>query len=283
MPSRMLDYSALWGSDKLAVCEGWAQAEYAWLYGLADAFGSFELTNLQVLWHRVAAIRKNLSLERLEQVFDQFHDKGLLFIWDLDGKRFGHWTGSDRKGRLPPKSLRKRYTRLAPPVPKLELKEYLSRFSKNSVYQVLSASRGGQDRIEVGLKGGRNKPSCSSPSAPQEGFSEFWRLYPRKEDKANAVRAWDKIRPEERGAVLAGVERAKVTDQWQREGGRYIPLPSTFLNGKRWQDELALPCIEPARGDADPGLPRTQPNEAPGWEDHDTRHRTTTVASQPGR
>ena len=70
MPKRVLDFDAMWGSDKLAACAAWAQAEYAWLYGLADASGCFELTNLRVIWGRVAAIRRNLTIERLEQIFD---------------------------------------------------------------------------------------------------------------------------------------------------------------------------------------------------------------------
>src|SRR4029077_1650008 len=45
MPKRVLDFDAMWGSDKLAACAPWAQAEYAWLYGLADASGCFEVTN----------------------------------------------------------------------------------------------------------------------------------------------------------------------------------------------------------------------------------------------
>jgi hypothetical protein len=39
MPKRVIDFDAMWGSDKLAACAPWAQAEYAWLYGLADASG----------------------------------------------------------------------------------------------------------------------------------------------------------------------------------------------------------------------------------------------------
>jgi hypothetical protein len=130
MPKRVIDFDAMWGSDKLAACAEWAQAEYAWLYGLADASGCFELTNSRVIWGRVAAIRRNLSLERLEQIFHEFQDKGLLFVWEENGKRYGHWTGSDVPGRLPPPSWRMRLERLAPPVPKQQLAEFMSRFSR---------------------------------------------------------------------------------------------------------------------------------------------------------
>src|SRR5713226_864706 len=85
MPERVLDFDALWSSDKLAACAPWAQAEYAWLYGLADCNGSFELTNMRVIWGRVAAIRHALTLQRLEQVFAEFIARGLLFTWEAGG------------------------------------------------------------------------------------------------------------------------------------------------------------------------------------------------------
>ncbi|MGC1188169.1 MAG: hypothetical protein WA871_12330 [Candidatus Acidiferrales bacterium] len=129
MPKRVIDADAMWSSDKLAACAEWAQAEYAWLYGLADASGSFELTNLRVIWGRVAAIRRNFTIERLEQVFEEFGAHGLLFRWESSGKRFGHWTGSDVPGRLPAPSWRARLEKLAPPVPRKELAEYVARFS----------------------------------------------------------------------------------------------------------------------------------------------------------
>jgi len=138
MPKRVIDFDAMWGSDKLASCAEWAQAEYAWLYGLADASGCFELTNVRVIWGRVAAIRRNLSIERLEQIFHEFHDKGLLFVWEENGKRYGHWTGSDVLGRLPAPSWRMRLERLAPPVPKQQFAEFMSRFSRGK-----AASAGG--------------------------------------------------------------------------------------------------------------------------------------------
>jgi hypothetical protein len=132
MPKRVLDFDAMWASDKLASCAGWAQSEYAWLYGLADASGSFEMTNLRVIWGRVAAIRSNLTIERLEQVFDEFIARGLLFTWEESGKRYGHWTGSDVPGRLPPPSWRARLEKLAPPVPQKQLAAYVARFSRGT-------------------------------------------------------------------------------------------------------------------------------------------------------
>ena len=144
MPKRVLDFDALWASDKLAACAEWAQSEYAWLYGLADASGSFEITNMRVIWGRVAAIRKNLSLERLQEIFDEFIARGLLFTWEENGKRYGHWTGSDVPGRLPRRSWRMRLEKLAPPVPFEALAAYSARFGGSKEIMVAGASAASQ-------------------------------------------------------------------------------------------------------------------------------------------
>jgi hypothetical protein len=159
MPKRVIDFDALWASDKLASCAEWAQSEYAWLYGLADASGSFEFTNLRVIWGRVAAIRKSLSLERLQEIFDEFIARGLLFTWEENGKRYGHWTGSDVPGRLPARSWRTRLQKLAPPVPVEALAAYSARFGGSKEGIVLRAGNDGEfredehgDAKETGLK-----------------------------------------------------------------------------------------------------------------------------------
>jgi hypothetical protein len=164
MPKRVLDFDAMWGSDKLAACAAWAQGEYAWLYGLADASGCFEITNLRVIWGRVAAIRGNFSIERLEQVFAEFQDKGLLFVWEHEGKRYAHWTGSDVPGRLPPPSWRMRLERFAPPVPKQMLAEYMARFARGRAALAGVGFRGEPEReiearsgVKDGLEGAQGQ------------------------------------------------------------------------------------------------------------------------------
>src|SRR5467141_3605324 len=166
MPKRVIDLDAMWGSDKLASCAEWAQAEYAWLYGLADASGCFELTNLRVIWGRVAAIRRNLSLERLEQIFLEFQDKGLLFAWEENGKRYGHWTGSDVPGRLPAPSWRMRLEKLAPPVPCAALAAYSARFGGSKEGIVARANRSA-DATEGGDTTAVPASSAAAVSAAQ--------------------------------------------------------------------------------------------------------------------
>ena len=45
--------------------------------------------------------------------------------------------------------------------------------------------------------------------------------------------------PDERllSTILDAVERQKHSPQWTKDGGQYIPLATTWLNGRRWEDE----------------------------------------------
>ena len=66
-------------------------------------------------------------------------------------------------------------------------------------------------------------------------FWLFWQMYPRKIDKDRARRAWKKLSPARAMAlaILDGLRLWKKCDQWQDE--RFIPHPTTWLNGRRWE------------------------------------------------
>ena len=70
----------------------------------------------------------------------------------------------------------------------------------------------------------------------QTGFERFWQLYPRKEGKLKAKEAYIRCGVEE-DVLLGALVRQSRCQQWQREEGRYIPLPATWLNQRRWEDE----------------------------------------------
>jgi len=78
------------------------------------------------------------------------------------------------------------------------------------------------------------------PKTPVQGFEEFWKAFPKKASKGSALKAWNKLRPgkELREKIMAAIERAKKSEQWNRENGRFIPYPATWLNAQGWEDEL---------------------------------------------
>lgn len=78
------------------------------------------------------------------------------------------------------------------------------------------------------------------PKTPVQGFEEFWKAFPKKASKGAALKAWNKLRPgkELREKIMAAIERAKKSEQWNRENGRFIPYPATWLHAQGWEDEL---------------------------------------------
>jgi hypothetical protein len=74
-----------------------------------------------------------------------------------------------------------------------------------------------------------------------ETFDAFWRAYPKRKAKGDAERAWAKLRPDRELAerIVSAVKRATTCPDWVRDAGRYIPHPATWLNDKRWEDDLA--------------------------------------------
>ena len=72
-----------------------------------------------------------------------------------------------------------------------------------------------------------------------ELFEIFWKSYPRKKAKQTAERAFHKkVKPEQFQAIMKALEAQKRSADWQKDGGKYIPYPATWLNGERWEDEL---------------------------------------------
>lgn len=69
-------------------------------------------------------------------------------------------------------------------------------------------------------------------------FEEFWKAYPNKTGKGNARKAWKKLKCKAKlPEILTGVRLAKSSDQWTKEGGRFIPHPATWLNREGWLDD----------------------------------------------
>ena len=74
----------------------------------------------------------------------------------------------------------------------------------------------------------------------KDTFDTFWNLYPNKKDKENAKKKWGKLPLEDQQSVLEDLPRRILSEDWKKDRGKYIPLPTTYLNGKRWQDELTI-------------------------------------------
>lgn len=82
-------------------------------------------------------------------------------------------------------------------------------------------------------------PSFQAPI--EELFLKFWKAYPKKVGKQDALKSFKKIKPSKElvDKMVSVIEDAKNTEQWTKNGGQYIPNPSTWLNQGRWDDDIS--------------------------------------------
>ncbi len=66
-------------------------------------------------------------------------------------------------------------------------------------------------------------------------FEMFWQLYPRKQAKKDAEKAWKQARLT--GDVVAAIMQALNWQIPQWDNPHYIPLPASYIRGERWTDE----------------------------------------------
>lgn len=79
-------------------------------------------------------------------------------------------------------------------------------------------------------------------SEAEDAFELFYQAYPRKEAKPDAAKAFKKVKANGHLVnILADIERRKSSDDWKKNGGQFIPMPSSYLNQRRWEDEVTSP------------------------------------------
>lgn len=77
--------------------------------------------------------------------------------------------------------------------------------------------------------------NTSSPTVTD--FDSFWSLWPRKEGKANALKAYEKSLKKIPEPELLDKARLYVTSPL-RPDVKFVPHAATWLNGERWADDL---------------------------------------------
>lgn len=64
-------------------------------------------------------------------------------------------------------------------------------------------------------------------------FTEFWKIYPKKESKKKAKQRWDRLTKSNKQKALEDLK-----DRFIDTKKEFIPLPTSYINAERWNDEL---------------------------------------------
>lgn len=82
------------------------------------------------------------------------------------------------------------------------------------------------------------RKSAVSYAAIQFALEKFWAAYPRKQNKVDVERAFVEVHAEDNlGDILKALEWQCRSDDWNRDGGRFIPTPANYLRDHRWLDQ----------------------------------------------
>lgn len=71
-------------------------------------------------------------------------------------------------------------------------------------------------------------------------FESFWEIYPKHQDKKKAKQKFLKLCTDKKKyqEIMQGLRN--VLPVWAKKDNKYIPMPTTWLNGERWNDEVDL-------------------------------------------
>ena len=233
MPNRVIK-DKIWSSPSLAKMSEMAQDHWPrWLL-MADDWGCFN-SDTDIINGLIYPKRPKITPIKIDKLKQEYYDNGKLFLWIEDDREWGYFTSWDGHQFCNATHLeddsktQKRHKRKTPEPLKEELKEYLE---KHRLVIKLERPRADADkyRIPIPIPNHNHKPSMGL-------FDTFWKEYPNKQNKAKAKIAWEKLQPDDQllKTILSVIDTAKKSENWKDP--QYIPHPTTWLNGKRWEDE----------------------------------------------
>lgn len=222
MPDRVVRDDMLDSERYLGLSSDTARMLFVHFILVADDLGNSEASDLFIRRRLLTHATTNAAISTL---LSELSDVDLVRVYEVDGKRYVH---------IPRFRQRLRYTKSAHPRPPenlecLEIRELL--LKRPDLCPTADSPKTDSSRKK------RSEEKRSNPLA--QAFARFWEHYPKRVSKGQAEKAFRSLQPSEQllASILAGLERAKTSDQWQRENGRFIPHPATWIRAKGWEDE----------------------------------------------
>lgn len=223
MPNRIIKES-ICDSERINKLTPIEEVTFYRLLVNADDYGCFDAREA-VVKSRLFPLKDAMKLSEVGKILDRLAEVGLIVRYTKDGKPFLCVNKWGEHQRL-------RVSRHKYPTPDEADCGTLRQLAATCGEKSLESESESESEIES---------ESERRKAQDRWFEKFWSVYPRKVNKVGARKAFDRIRPDESllNRIIAAVEKQKTSDQWTKDGGQFIPHPATWLNGHRWEDELA--------------------------------------------
>lgn len=211
----------------------------------------------------MSTVELGYNKETVLKLLDYFAQVGKI-IWDETTKEVFllNWPKRNwNKKTATLRALKKDFGALKSPVLREKISAMLSVFSSDSTEESTEEQKGtnGNSEEQEGTNGNngdilagrienrekrienreKEKEDAGTGFDAAAAFEIFYKAYPNKKNVKTARTRWEKMKvtPELFAAIMAGLERAKNSQEWGKDGGAYIPHPATWLNGEGWKNE----------------------------------------------
>jgi hypothetical protein len=169
--------------------------------------------------------RKGVTEATIDKALQDLANSGSILLYDVDGESyfcFPNWAEHQR----------------------IQCKKSKFPAPEDGVIKKSTVSHGESppesNPIQSESKSESEYKSESKPAhARGSRFEEFWKAYPRNEGKQKARAAFEKV-DVDLEVLLEALEQHKRSAQWTKNGGEFIPHASTWLNGRRWEDQMVM-------------------------------------------
>ena len=241
MPNRIIKESAF-TSDKIAQLSDFEFRLWVGLITQADDAGRGD-ARPAIIKGRVFALRERTSLKDIENALSALAAHGCVSLYTVGGKpyyEFPHWAAHQRVRNA--------------------ITKYPGSDESDNPPQ-LAATRRESPQSAALIQSNPIQSEYESESKTElrsRAFDAFWSAYPKKVGKEAARKAYAKVKVDA-DVLIRAVERQKLSTQWKKDGGQYIPNPATWLNQGRWEDELTTPTqVSMSYGDRSADIERVR-------------------------
>lgn len=219
MPNRIIKES-ICTSDQIDKLSAFAEVTFYRLIVNADDYGRMD-GRAAVLRSRLFPL-KDVRNSQIEDALRELASVELVNTYYVDGKPFVRLSGWDRHQQI--RAKKSKY-----PAPEEICNQMISDDCKCPRNPIQSESNPNPN----------TNPNPNARETRGMEFEKFWSAYPRKEGKQKARSAFEKVTVS-LDVLLIALESQKKSSQWTKDNGQFIPHAATWLNGKRWEDQLAV-------------------------------------------
>lgn len=219
MPNRIIKES-ICTSDTLDGLSWFEEVVFYRLMVNCDDYGRFD-GRASIIKSRLFPLKGNITEKSVVESINKLSTVGLVVLYEFEGKPYLQLATWDRHQQV--RAKKSKY-----PAFDITCNQMKSDDCNSPRNPIQSES------LSESLSESKHAQECAA-----DLFLEFWKAYPKKSAKPTAQKAFEKVKPDRAllDTMLMALDTQKKLPQWVKDNGQFIPLPATWINQRRWEDE----------------------------------------------